>query len=308
MAFLPEFLNDNAHRAYPFDKSVNDNGVPPALILDLGIIATESLPDNSDINDNNNVIYISKIVTDGEHIRFYMSAKIGGTTVDFGCVATADITTPAYSRIDLAPVINNAYNIVFEGFIVLGDLSLLSKLPPVTTLTAAKGRIYTGCIQHMTQWVAGINIDGQILSGIVTLQPGPGVTFDVDEVTNTIKIGCAGAIPPSNAIIVTDADILAELTRLYGTPISKINTVAVTNGDWTISTVDGDGLSVSVNNDANSITINNDFAKACCSKTDIEYIVNNISALNERIGVVQSFQSQLETNLNILSAQMTKLG
>lgn len=308
MAFLPEFLNDNAHRAYPFNASVNDNGVPPALILDLGIIATEELPNNSDSTDNNNVTYISKIVTDGVHIRFYMSALIGGVPVDFGCVATADASASPYSRIELATVVNSSYNIIFEGFIVLGDLSLLTKLPPVITLDAAAGRIYTGCIQHMTQWVAGLNVNGQILSGIVTLEAGPGVDFEVDLTTNTVKIGCSGAIPPENSIIIDDTTLLREITNLYGTPISTINSVAVNGGDWTISTAEGDGLSVEINNDAHSITITNELAEACCGKEDIEYIVNNISALNERVGILQAFHTQLETNLNSLSAQMTKLG
>jgi hypothetical protein len=57
----------------------------------------------------------------------------------------------------------------------------------------------------------------------------------------------------------------------------------------------------------NSIVITNIKAQACCTADDISVIVDNIGALNERVGVIQSMQTQVDGNLNILSAQLTRL-
>lgn len=306
MALLLEFLNENAHRYYPF-ATTTGNTVPTALILDLGIIATTNLPNNSGADST----YISKIVTDGTQVRFYFAAKVGNSTVDFGCLATVDVNNTIGTRTNFKYA---GQGYVLEGFIVTGDLTVTANMPATTTLTYESGRIYTGCIQHMSSWLAGVQIGDQTLSGLVIFKAGAGVTFAVDG--NTVTISCTGAeIPPDNQIITTDATLFNYVTEQYGIPITSINGILVgaelpegsTGANWSISAAPDSDLSININGETHSITINNLKAVNCCSGDEIATLVDNIGALNDRVGVLSSFVTQVETNLNIMSVQAARL-
>ena len=292
---------ENSRRYYPFSTV---NSVPTQLLLDLRLNATVNLPTNS---TEDGVTYISKIVTDGVDVRFYLSADLAGasTTIDFGCIATANISQPVGSRVNINYV-GQDNGIIFEGYLIIGDLSVLANMPPVTELGATTGALNTICINPMTNWIAGLTVNGQTYGGVVTLVAGPGVTITPDG--NTLLITCTGAIPIANTLIQSDEDILREITNDFGVPITSINGEAITSGgEWTIITKESEGLSVDPDNDTHSITISNGNAAACCTQDDIAVLVDNIEALNQRAGILQSFQTQLETNLNILSAQVSRI-
>lgn len=292
---------ENSRRYYPFAQS---NNVPTGLILDLRLNATDNLPNNDNTSDTT---YISHIVTDGVHVRFYMAAKIGSSVVDFGCIATADSSQGVGTRISINYV-GEDNGIIFEGFLILGDTSVLQGMIPVTTLDETTGKLNTICINPMTNWIAGINVGGKTYGGVVTLEAGAGVeiTPTIDGDATTLTITCTGAIPVANTSIVSDQDLYTQITSNYGIPITSINGVPCGEG-WMIVVNETDGLSVVADNDTKSITINNANAVACCTQDDIQVLVDNISDLNERAGILQSFQTQLETNLNILSAQMARV-
>lgn len=300
MALLLEFLNENAHRYYPFapTNTGTANEVPTALILDLGIIATTNLPDNSGTNST----YISKIVTDGVQVRFYFAADVGGIVQDFGCLATVDVDDTIDKRTNFKYA-GNGY--ILEGFIVTGDLSVTAAMPATTMLDKDSGRIYTGCIQHMSSWLAGIQIGEQTLSGIIEFVAGAGIDFSISG--NTVTINCTGAVlPPDNAVITSDEKLLGNITQQYGTPITHINGTAI-GADWNIVSADDSNYTIAPDYDTHSITVNNLSAQACCDDSDIAVLTDNISALNDRVGVLNTFLNQVSTNLNILSVQASRL-
>lgn len=304
MALYLDWPAENAHRSYPF-APVDENGnasinsVPSALLLDVKIIATDNLPDNASTAGGST--YISQVVTDGSHIRFYMAMSDGEGTIDFGCVATVSVDSPVGLK---TPISYFGNDIVFEGFIITGDTSVTALMPPVINLDKDSGRLNTVCIHHMTGWIAGLKVDGKTYGGLVTLSAGAGVTLSANG--NTLTISCSGAIPPDNQSIVNDDQLLQRITDLYGTPISKINGFDA-GGDWTIECKETEGLQVNVNPDTHSITITNLNASACCSQDDIKVLVDNISSLNDRVGILQSFQNQLDIGINTLSAQLTRV-
>ena len=295
---LLDWLNENAHRYYPFDPPAGNN-VPTALILDFGLLATTNLPNNS----GSNTTYISQIVTDGTQVRFYLSANIGGSVTDFGCIAAVDVNATIGLRTDFKYA---AQNFVLEGYIITGDLSVTAKMPAVTALDASTGKIYTGCIQHMSQWLTGIRVGDQTLSGIVTLVAGPGISFSVSG--NTVTILCTGAqLPVDNAIIIDDLTLRQSIEDEHGTPITQICGQTFSNGNWVITTDPDEGLEVTADSNTHSISIKNLNAVACCTQDDIATLVDNISALNDRVGVLDQFLKQIETNVNIISVQASRL-
>ena len=298
MALLLEWPNENAHRYYPFDPPAG-NSVPTALILDFGLLSTTNLPDNS----GNDTTYISQIVTDGTQVRFYLSASIGGAVTDFGCIAAVAVSPTVGLRTDFKYA---DQDFVFEGYIITGDLSVATKMPAVTELDASSGKIYTGCIQHMSQWLTGIRIGDQTLSGIITLEAGPGISFSVSG--NTVTILCTGAeLPVDNSIITDDAELRTSIENEHGTPITEICGKSFSDGKWVIATDPNEGLSVVADSDTHSITIRNLNAVACCTQDDIATLVDNISALNDRVGVLDQFLKQVDTNVNIISVQASRL-
>lgn len=314
MPILREYYNENAHRYYPF---VNTNEVPTGLILDFCLISTANLPDNATSEDTS-VTYISQLTTDGTQLRVYLAATTADGDIDFGCIATTDVSTPIVAGGVLGRRTNIAYaanGYVFQGYIITGDLErLLPLMPASTSLDAITGRLYTNCIMHMTQWVAGIQVGDETLTGVVELVAGPGISLNVSG--NTVTVSCTGAtIPPDNAIIVDDDTLRNNLIAAYGQPITSINGVAITpssdgrlfGGGWTIAVKPDEGLVVVADNTTHSISITNQFAQACCSSDQIQTLVDNIAQLNERIITVNNFLTQLETNVNIISTQLTRL-
>lgn len=310
MPIYREYYNENAHRYYPF---VNANQVPTGLILDFCLLATTNLPNNATTADTS-ITYISQLTTDGTQLRVYLSATTSTDgVIDFGCIATADVYTPLVvggvpgRRSEIAYAANGY---VFQGYIITGDLErLLPSMPASIPLDAVTGRLYTNCILHMTKWMTGIQVGDETLTGLVNLVAGDGIDLTVDQATNTVTVSCVGAsVPPENAVIVSDSKLLENITNTYGYPITRINGVPITSGgDWTIAVRPDEGLVVTADGLNHNISIINQLAQACCSSNDIQTMANNIAALNERVITVQNFLSQIETNVNILSTQLSRL-
>lgn len=296
MALLLEWPNENSHRYYPFDPPAG-NSVPTALILDLGIIATTNLPDNS----GESTTYISQIVTDGVHIRFYLAADVSGATIDFGCVAIVDVGAAVGTRTNFKYA---GQGFVFEGFIVTGDTSVTAQMSATTVLDASSGKLYTGCIQHMSQWLAGVQIGDQTLSGLITLEAGAGVELGVEG--NSIIVRCTGTDLPPDTTITSDSELFARLVSTFGAPITQINgKTPDAYGNISITSADTKTLLVETSNGV--VTLKNLAAESCCSQNDIATLVSNIDSLNERVGVLDQFLNQVQTNLNVLSVQTTRL-
>ena len=321
MPVLKEYLNENAHRYYPF---VNANSVPTGLILDCCLLASPSLPTNATSTDTN-ITYISKLTTDGTELRIYLAATINGSVRDFGAVATIDARTTLTIGGVVGSRINICYtseDIVFQGYIITGDLeNLLPQMPASISLNETTGKLYTNCILPMTNWVCGIKVGDVTLTGLVTLEAGDGIELYPDVTTNSVQIRCIGAkLPLENSIIVDDPTLLGRITELYGIPITSINGVPISGtgltssnhvlsggGDWSIAVTDDEGLIVTADNNTHTITIRNPAGDtACCSDDQISLLASNIGALNERVMTIQSFQTQLETNMNIMSTELTR--
>ena len=305
MPILREYLNENAHRYYPF---VNANEVPTGLILDCCLLTTPNVHNNA-TKDDAEVTYISQLVSDDTSLRIYLKSG----TYDFGCIAVSDVSQPllfggVVGRRSDIKYAKDGY--IIQGYIVTGDLEyLLPRIPPSITLEASEGLLYTNCIMHMSQWLTGIQVGEETLTGLVNLVAGKGINLTVDQTNNTITVSCTGAeIPPDNRIIRDDITLLSAITAMYGHPITSINGVPITaGGNWTIAVLENEGLVVKADAANCAITINNPSATACCSDTNISTLAANIATLNERVGTIQSFQNQLETNMNVLSTQLTRL-
>lgn len=323
MAIYREFYDENAHRFYPF---VNANQVPTGLILDLCLLTTPNIPDNANSTNTLPSLYISQLTTDGTMLRVYMRAvDEDSVETDFGCIATIDGTTPPIEGVNVGRRTNIVYannGYVMQGYIITGDLeNLLPAMPASIPLDEVQGRLYTSCILPMTQWLTGIQVGNTTLTGVVRLSAGPGITLGVDTATNTVTFACTGArLPIENTSITTDSDIFSTTVNIYGYPITSINGVPVKgygdtsvittgtkDGDWTFAVNADEGLSVISEPSEHTIYIKNNLAKPCCTADDIAALTDNIAALNERVITIQSFQTQLETNMNILSTQLTRI-
>ena len=289
------FLNENINRLYPFE---HNNAVPTPLIVDFGIIATPNLSS----------VYIDKIVTDGVTIQVSLHGIIDEEDVDLGFVAEAATEEGLFTEIRFQLTIDDPA-IVLAGFITFGDMSVATSMPAVTTLDADTGSIYSGCLKHMDGWLAGIKVNGTVLSGVIELVGGSGVALSVSG--NTVTIQCTGAtVPPDNNVISSDTDIFNDIKASYGVPITIINGVTIADGtnEWNIAVPSTDSpLKVETNAATGSILVSDASASACCGESAIKDIVDNIAALNERAGIIEQAQTQLETNINTVSTQLARM-
>lgn len=311
MALLKEFLNENANRSYPFSVA---NAVPTALIVDFGAVVSDLVPDNTgDVEEN--ALYINKVVTDGITVGVGLGALIDGTAKDFGTVATISVGQDTNQQVNFKVVSDG---MVIEGFVTFGTTLCAPSMPPVITLDATTGLVYSGCLQKLTEWIMGFKVGDTTLSGVVELVAGPGIEINADQSTGKITITCTGAaVPVGNADIVDDQTLLGEIVSLYGAPITQINgeSIVTSGGDgaWTIGVVPGDDnpygntLQVTTDPETSTIEIADTNATACCTQDQINTLVNNIGELNTRVGTLEGLQTQLETNINTVSTQLTRV-
>ena len=339
MPLFREFLNENANRYYPFYcPSGVANTVPTALLVDFhAFVSSADLNNTNTTWDTNSEgyrvanpdiptttgygLYINKIITDSVTVGVGLGAVVGTTTYDFGTVAIATIDDVLDKIVDFK-VVQNGY--VIEGYVVFGDTREALNMQGVTDLDSDYGMLYPGCIQVLTEWLMGIKVGDTTLSGVITLEAGAGVSLNVSG--NTISITCCGAeVPVQNTQITTDADILSAITAQYGAPITSINgntigsndtpnnwsiasySGAITSGGTTSESPYGNSLQIEAIASSGIISIRDVNAAACCTQDDIATLLDNLSSLNTRVGLVENAQDQLESDINVVNTQQTRL-
>lgn len=300
MLLLSEFLDDNAHKCYPFSKL---NELPTDFIVDAKFMVTGNIDKTS--------LYVSQIEFSETHIRVYMAVKQDNELLNIGRILTCP--KPANRNTEYScKLVNSELEIIVEGFITFGSLDNLPKNKNIITL-AEDGNVFSGCVIPVTEWCTGIKVNDQIYTGVVTLQATDGIVFDVSETaSNTlITMKYDGFQRPDNLTLDTmdDADILKKIIELWGTPITSIS--GVTPDEKGNITIDIDPEStnyISLTPGIATLTLDDTYIEKCGVTTnDMERMLTNISVLNERSGILETLTQQLETQVNTLSHEVSKI-
>lgn len=291
MLTLKEFLDDNSHRCYPFAE-VSD--LPTDLIVDAHLLVTNNVSADS--------LVIERVDVTDTHIK--ITASNNGE--DIGTLLACAIPTTDYQTVS-CKLVNDENRIIIEGNITFGLVETLKQ----KTGSYSGGKIFEGCVIPVTEWCTGLVINGVLYTGLVSINIGEGLSVNTSG--NSIQIYTNNyEIPEANAGIISDDKLIEEITQLYeSTPLRTINGVHPDDSGNIEIKSGSDTLAIS--NNSGGITITYKDGKTCADApvevednivAQIEQLFDNLVMLNERAGALDKSVQTLDTNLNVISAQM----
>lgn len=283
---LTEWLDSNRHRAYPLDMDNESSGLPSAFLVDALFITSHNVASDK--------LYIKSVISSGDNVNISMTCYVDDTPTELGIVAVVPFSTEPGTGI---PVVIDAGEYNISGVLVIGDVSCMNTVRSVIELTEEQGRVFPGCVRSINDTLIGIRVNGELYTGVVTLEAGDGIEFttveDNGEVTIKISATADRLLPPENMEITSDADILAAAIESYGHPVRSICGVKPdSDGNISFATPEtGEDSSEYVEVSSagpGTITIgiaNDTTVTTCVDNTaQIESLVQNISNLNDRTG------------------------
>ena len=326
---LMEWLDGNQHRAYPLDESTSgaNAAVPYPLLVDALFSVTSGIDTTR--------LFISKIVTGAVGVSFWLKGYLegGAELIDFGEVASVSLdpeATPPGTSVPIA-VTTATYSI--EGSIVIGDISSVLKMPANTTLTLETGKFFPGCVRVLEKGVTGLEVNGEVFTGLVTLEAGEGIEFDTSTtaVDGIIKINATGYVLPEDwsQTIRNDTELMTEAVEAFGLPVRSIQgflpdqagnisivdppVESSASSDESDSSDEGGGSAyvtvISANNGAIAITLANDDTITACDD-DITVTVNSLMSsvanINDRLADIDTGITALDRANNNLAIQLSR--
>lgn len=285
-----EWLNLNAHRAYPFkeDTSRADlNGfitIPDNLLVDLVIVT---------VGDVDDTYHISKLVYSGSTLTLIVADGNGVTVTS----TTIDLNT--HSANDGYSVLGIGDYTDVRGRIVFGDLTELAITLPegIYEFSATATQLESRTVRPDIRGVRALQVvqaDGSIsdqISGIIELLAGTNVRLTY--------IPASGGNPEGIRIDAISGEGLNEececdKMHIPPPPIRTINGVAGdNNGDITIEAPDA---CMDIGAIDSGIIIEDTCAKPCCGCVELEFITNNLSLTESSIVTLEGRANLLEQN------------
>ena len=323
-----EWLNSNLSRAYPLDDTTggSENTLPSQLLTGATIVHN-----CAEITD----LYISSIeVTDvGWAISLAFTARLNTGSSPANYTVSRIISVPFNSamgaEVRFTRYADETSAVVLAGSFTIGVATAVSGLPFVTNFALEDTKLSDltivslynigvidpgtgGSNSPITEGNTVLKVGDVYLSGEVELIAGEGIEFIVDR--NTLEIiNTKYSIPEENLEIVNDQSLLQQLLEVYGRPVVSINGVKPNEetGDISIaypkSAEDSVGFAVNVEDATTgriSITLTPD---PCVDAAAIDRIIQNLSQLNIRAGLLDTGIKTVDTAINNVATQLTRL-
>lgn len=300
----------NSGRDYPLDpvKSV----VPFPVLVDAEISVPYSIV--SEDGKSNYTLFVKQLAVTTSDITVIIAAynNINKSSVEVASAyctyeqlneASSDI---AAAGIPLSPIDNSEGISGVSGFIYLGDPDVIMANGGLwDTLTPETAKFNLQCIHPYQSGFSGLVIDGQKLTGDITLNAGEGIRIEVEE-DNIINISTEY---DSEYLIRNREKLIEEITAKYGTPITSINNIPPnSNGNFSFRAPEDS--CVIVDSCDYGITIYNPCATTCCDDSYLNNVVENLNTLNAKSARLTEYLTAVSTNLNSLINElaMLKLG
>ena len=318
---LPEWLNANYHKAYPFAESTAgiSGGFPSTFLLDMQLLTGGPV--------NVNRTYIGRIEQDGSSVSLYLFTALtdADTPVELGLLARIPFNTAPETEIPVE-LKNDDTGVLLNGYVTVGLADISQTFPDaVTEIEESAGLLYSGVIIPVTNWTTAFIVNGELVSGDINLVAGSGINFRAGTITQNgvqvpvIYVECVDSIQSGSGDITTDQELADYIYNKYGRPVCSINgcTPNLSTGDIQIriKTVDATtsddttNPSVTISSGGTGyLTITDNRTAPCCTLDDQQIVIDNIAAVNERAARLENTITALETNLNGISAQQALLG
>jgi hypothetical protein len=313
--YAQEWLNANLSRSYPLADEVGGqtNTLPCTLLVDCRLIhdchalydAYISKLEVSEVGWIASLTFTA-VQNDGDSPTEYTADRLIAVPYD----------TERNGKISFNQSIGTT-GISIAGSVIIGKATAVAGLPSSNIYTLADTKLSPAVITSISGLcIKAIKVGDELFSGVVELVAGDGIELEtsVDEATKvtTINITNTKYSPPeANQEITGDAALAKRLVALYGPPITSINGVTPDEGNIEISypTASDDGVSLGVVVDNTGVgrlalTLTPD---PCIDKEAITTLIGNLSQLNFRADKLDTGIKELDTAINTIATQMTRL-
>lgn len=284
-----DWLNSNATRNYPMLDSASladDSGnvLSRGLIVDLGV----SVPIGY-LNPGR--VFVSQVGGFGAGVTITL-ASMDAPSVP---LATASIYTADHNTNDSYPV----YGVGSELVGIIGRITI----GPKASLIAASATNYTfvgspensqvvvNAVRPMVGGVRGVSVGGVVLDGVVSLQSGSNISFEVQG--NTLIIH-SGLLSPPDA---EDDDCGCTDDTALGDPIRTINLVQPDEEGNIVLTPDN---CISITEGEAELVIEDGCSTPCCGCDQLNAIFEAKKAIEAQILEMGEVEEQLRSRLDNL--------
>ena len=234
-----------------------------------------------------------------------------------------DISAGSFTKIPMDQELNSIYYFepavqplkadqefsLMSGVLVIGSMEDIKNSPgfwefhPQDTSFLAT-RITTGLAG-----VTSILVGERLLSNKIALKEGAGIIITPsyealrDQTVITFKADLS-SLADVDIPLVSDAAILANLTALYGQPITGINGIPPdATGNFTLLPLDCTELDPV----EGGLRIENPCSLPCCDKSVLDDAYTSISELNLRYARMEGYYQSIGRNINDLQSRMIAL-
>lgn len=326
---LKEWYTENAARRFPLAQPVPEEGgsiiptglddfgqaLPNSLLVGLQMIVPRSmlatreagsgLPYDSLADQYR--IYLSSVVITMDKVELVFSTVSGKQVARAVWSSLTEIQgIPVHGvAISPIPVVDDA-NIgtnKISGFVFLGPDSMWTMGAGVYQFSG--DNIYSSMVSESCisadddGHVTGLVVNGERLTGDITIVAGDNVRIDVDVPTSTLTFNFAAEQVDG---IHNTRELVGAVSDVYGAPIISINNVKPdSEGNFTISSPDG---TIGMTALDHGIALESLSGDECCDKSDLDTALENIQVLNEKAGRLDAFLESVENNVNELQNEL----
>ena len=327
---LKEWYTENASRRFPLATLVPEGAVIPTGLDNAGQVLPNSLligiqmivprtmlaarPAGStypyDSLADNYRIYLSSVVITLDKVEIVFSTKSGKNVAKAVWSPSLELQGLPVHGVQIAPIpVTDDDNIgtnKISGFVFLGPDSMWKASAGVYMYSG--DNIYNSMVSESCigvdadDHVTGIIVDGERMTGDITIVAGDNVHLDVDTTNNILTVSFAADQIDG---IHNVSELIESVSEVYGEPIVSINNIKPDiNGDFTIESPDG---TVGITELDNGIALQSSTGEECCDKSALDPLLENVQALNEKFGREDTFLKSVEENVNALQNELSYL-
>ena len=292
-----EWLNQNAHRSYPFKT-----GALRRPTVDGSVLDEYSLPFNAIVDmvmttnfDPLPQVYLSSFTLTSSIVSATISNSSNGELLAKVSVERSE--DEEYIPVNFTGV---GMHDDIRGTLVFGDINRVADSMPngVYEFEAGETPFETRCVRPALPCVSGIYIqdvsnNGQTvrLRGDVALVAGSNIRLEFDQENNAIVINA-----------VDNSDFSDQCTCVDRTPIRTINGVNASN-----VIIEGDGNCVNVTTSGGKIMIEDTCSAPNCGCSELTFLNLKVGEMKSAVNKLESYIARLDARMNELSLSMALL-
>lgn len=308
---LDEWLDQNQHRVFPMADNMSTTDItgsyviPTSFMVDIFLCVPPGY--------NTSKFYVQSIVARRYSSDVTIGYNDGTTNVIVGHFRDIPFDQPLNTAYTFEPETqtgNTARALeLINGILVVGTLEELLKQPGQWTFDVAETALLNTRVTEGLAGVTSIAVGNDIFTGNIALKEGAGITitptYDTANSQTIISIAAdLGALEDLPIPLTSDASIIANLTQMYGQPITTINGIEpASNGNFVLKAADCTKITTLTN----GISIENPCSVPCCEKEVLDDVYESIAQINQRYARLEGYYQSISRNINELQARMIAL-